>query len=151
MRTKTLRILFSTALLGSVTACTTYIDARGNQPDPERLAEVQAGKTNRDDVTALLGTPSNTAMFDDETWYYISSKFKRTAFFDPVEIEREVVVISFDKRGMVKDVRQLSMKDGKEVTPVARETPTAGRDLSVMEQLLGNVGRFNKSKDTTGK
>jgi len=32
--------------------------------------------------------------------------------------------------------------DKKEVDLVARVTPTAGNELSIIQQLFGNVGRF---------
>jgi hypothetical protein len=37
------------------------------------------------------------------------------------------------------------LEDGKEVTPVARATPAPGRELSFLEQLIGNLGKFNGS------
>jgi hypothetical protein len=33
--------------------------------------------------------------------------------------------------------------DGKEVVPVARVTPAPGRELTFLEQLIGNLGKFN--------
>ena len=33
-----------------------------------------------------------------------------------------------------------------DVPHVRRKTPTSGNDITVMEQLIGNVGRFNKGK-----
>jgi hypothetical protein len=35
------------------------------------------------------------------------------------------------------------MKDGKRVDIVARETPTRGRELTVLGQMFSNLGRFN--------
>jgi hypothetical protein len=35
------------------------------------------------------------------------------------------------------------LEDGKEITPVARATPAPGRELSFLEQLIGNLGKFN--------
>jgi outer membrane protein assembly factor BamE (lipoprotein component of BamABCDE complex) len=136
------------ALVGAATACENVVDQRGNMPSPERLAEVKPGRFTKSDITALLGTPASTSVFGDDRWYYISSKVETVAFFKPEELERQVVVIDFDRTGTVTDVRQLTLKDGKDVSMVARETPTAGRDLTVLEQLLGNIGKFNsKAKD----
>lgn len=148
MHSKSVRFLLVMALLGAATACEPVVDLRGNLPAPERLAEVKPGHFTKDDVTALLGTPASTSVFGDDRWYYISSKIETVAFFKPEELEREVVVIDFDHTGTVTDIRKLTLQDGQDVTMVARETPSAGRDLSVLEQLLGNVGKFNsKGKD----
>ncbi len=147
MRSTFRRLILATSILGLASACTPTIDVRGNVPAPERLAEVKAGKVTRSDVQALLGTPSSTSTFGDENWYYISSKVQTYAFYKPEELERQVVAISFDQRGVVKDVQTLTLKDGKVVSMESRETPTAGRDMSILEQLVGNVGKFNKGGD----
>lgn len=136
-----------TALLGSA-ACTPTVDLRGNLPQPEDLAKIQAGKTTRDEVQALLGTPSTIANYGGESWQYISARTETVAFFKPELKDRKVVSVTFDNSGLVKDVTTLGMQDGVAVQPVARETPTVGKDLSILEQFVGNVGKF--SKDPVG-
>ena len=34
------------------------------------------------------------------------------------------------------------MSDGQDITPVGRETPTEGTELTLMQQLFGNLGRL---------
>lgn len=150
MRSFTSTLLLSAALMGLVSGCTPTVDVRGNVPPPERLAEVKPGKMTKNDVMALLGTPSNTSTFGDDTWYYISSTFESWAFETPTETERQVVKIDFDPAGRVTNIRTLGLKDGKEIDLVTRETPSPGRDLTILEQFLGNVGRFNKSGKGSG-
>jgi outer membrane protein assembly factor BamE (lipoprotein component of BamABCDE complex) len=151
MHSKSFSILWAIALLGATTACEPVVDLRGNMPAPERLSEVKPGVFKKSDVAALLGTPASTSVFGDERWYYISSKIETVAFFKPEELERQVVVIDFDRAGTVSEIHKLELKDGKEVAMEARETPTAGRDMSIIEQLLGNIGKFNsKAKDDAG-
>lgn len=125
-------------------ACTPMVDTRGNLPDDDKLALIKPGRQNREDISSMLGTPSNTSSFGDETWYYISSRTETFAFFAPEEVDRKVVAIEFDPRGIVRQVKTYGLQDGKQVEMVDRETPTAGKELSVLEQLLGNVGRFSK-------
>lgn len=130
------------ALTGA--ACTPTIDQRGNLPEADLLAQIQPGKSTRDDVMAVLGTPSATMTYGGETWHYISAKTETTAFFEPVVLERKVVSVVFDDQGVVRDVVNKGMEDGKDVQSVDRITPTAGKEMSILEQLLGNVGRFSK-------
>jgi len=151
MRLISIRLFAAAALLGAVAGCTPTIDIRGNVPPPDRLDEIKVGKMGKSDVMALIGTPSNTTTFGDDTWYYIASKIKTYAFYSPEELERQVVVVDFEKTGMVKNVQTLTLKDGKVVNLVSRETPAPGRDLTVIEQLLGNVGRFSKQSAGPGK
>jgi outer membrane protein assembly factor BamE (lipoprotein component of BamABCDE complex) len=152
MRSASSLLLLGSLLLAS--ACSPIVDVRGNLPNEEQLALIKPGDVSKDDVIAMLGTPSSVAAFDDETWYYISSKTEQLAFLKPKETDRKVVAISFDSNGQVKEVRQLGMQDGKLIKPVERTTPTAGNEMTFLEQLFGNVGRFSdktKSSGTPGK
>ena len=132
------------AVLGGIllAGCTKDIDARGNLPTPEGLAQLQVGQQTRQDVQNLLGTPATTSVFDDETWYYISSHTTQYSFYKNRELDRTIYVLNFDQHGILKDMHKLDMRDGKPVQAVARETPTKGREYSILEQLIGNIGRF---------
>ena len=138
------RTLIAATLLAASAACTPIVEVRGNQPPPEQLAQVKIGTSTRDDVQALLGTPSNITPFGEESWHYISAITEREAFFEPVFKERKVITVVFDRAGTVRAIDNRSMEDGKDVVPVGRETPTAGKELNVLQQLMGNVGRFSK-------
>ena len=39
--------------------------------------------------------------------------------------------------------------DSRPVDPTARETPSAGKELGFMEQLIGNLGKFNANSAAT--
>lgn len=136
-------MLVVVGLAVALSACASRITTRGNLPDPDRLAEIQLGQHSRDQVAEILGTPSSTAVFDQETWYYVSERTATFAFFEPRVTRRKVVVLRFDEKGVVSDISTLGLKDGRLVKPVERETPTVGNELTFMDQLLGNLGRFN--------
>jgi len=144
MQFLSLRSLLVVLLALTAGGCVSNIDLLGNQPLPENLAQIQPGRVTKSDVVALIGSPASVTPFGDEKWYYISSKVETIAFFKPEELERQVLELTFDKKGMVVSMRQLQLADGRVVDMVSRETPTAGKDLSFIEQLLGNVGKFNK-------
>ncbi|HVM82085.1 MAG TPA: outer membrane protein assembly factor BamE, partial [Stellaceae bacterium] len=76
-------------------------------------------------------------------WYYISQHTEELAFFKPEVTEQEVVVITFDKDNVVSNVQRMRDKGRDDLQPVARTTPAPGKELSFMEQLLGNFGRVN--------
>ena len=52
------------------------------------------------------------------------------------------MALSFDDRGVLQSVKQMSEKDSKPVEIVSRATPSPGSEATFMQQLLGNVGRF---------
>jgi outer membrane protein assembly factor BamE (lipoprotein component of BamABCDE complex) len=127
-------------------SCAPAVDQRGNLPNPDKIAEIHAGSTTKDEVAKILGTPSSVSVFNnDKSWYYISRRTAQTAFFDPDVVDQQVYVVSFDDQAVVKAVDHKVLQDGKEITPVARATPAPGRELSFLEQLIGNLGKFNGS------
>jgi outer membrane protein assembly factor BamE (lipoprotein component of BamABCDE complex) len=134
----------------TLAGCAKDIDLRGNQPTNESLTQLAIGEQTRQDIQGLLGTPATTAVFDDETWYYVSSHTTMYAFYKTTEFDRTIYALSFDSRGILKDVRKFDMKDGHVVQIAKRETPTKGREYSVLEQLLGNIGRFSAPKRAPG-
>ncbi len=119
---------------------------RGAVLDEERIQQVETGKMTEQQVYQLLGSPSTTATFPQRSrvWYYISRETETTAFLAPKLLDQRVVAIEFDEGGRVKDLRRYSMADGKDIELVDRETPSRGRELGLLEQLFGNIGRFTE-------
>ena len=125
-----------------VSGCSADINIRGNSVDKQQLAKIRPGVENRAAVRNLLGSPTNVSTFSNETWYYISQKDRTVAFSKPRPLSRSIVAISFDKRDRVAGVKQYTLANARKIDPVGRETPTPGREFGIMEQLLGNLGRF---------
>ena len=145
MNAKTLRIPLLGALLTLAVACAPNLETRGYVPQDEDIATVKPGETTKNEVAALLGSPSSIATFSEQsdTWYYISQNVEQFAFFSEEVKGQEVVEIKFDENGVVSNVKQYGMDDREEIEVVERTTPTRGRELGLFEQLFGNLGRFN--------
>ena len=139
------RIPLLASLAIVIAACAPTVDQRGNLPEPEKIAEIHPGTTTREQVAKILGTPSSTGIFDDKNWYYISRKTEQVAFFDPDVMDQQVFIVNFDDKGVVKGVGHKDLKDGREIEPAPGATPAPGRELTFLEQVLGNLGRFNSS------
>jgi outer membrane protein assembly factor BamE (lipoprotein component of BamABCDE complex) len=138
-----LAVVLAAILIVPLAACSPTISARGNLPTADQLSQIKPGVSDKASVTQLLGSPSTIASFDDTTWYYISEKSEEIAFFKPEIRDPEVVTVVFDKDGIVKDVQKRSSKTPHDIEPVARTTPAPGKELSFIEQLIGNFGKFN--------
>jgi len=131
-------------------ACTPTQDTRGAMPDPSVVAELIPGATTRDKVIEVLGSPSATATFEKETWYYIGKKTETLAFFTPKVVEQRVVALHFDASGVLQEVETFDGTTARDVNLVDRETPTKGKELTIIQQMLGNVGRFNTNPESGG-
>ncbi len=130
--------LLGAALL-FIAACTPVVNQRGYLPDPQVVQSITVGKDTKTSVSDRLGNPSTSATFSNDVWYYISSREEQLAFFEPVVQSRDVLAIEFDKQGQVADVRHYSLKDGRIVAFATRETPTKGRELTIIQQLFNAV------------
>ncbi len=114
---------------------------RGNLVEDEQLQQIVAGVSSRGDVLALLGSPSATGTFDDSEWFYIGGVTRqRPGRLLGIE-EQRVVILRFDQRGTLREIRRLGMEDGREVAAVSRTTPSPGTERSFLQQLFGNIGR----------
>jgi len=137
--------VLTAALLLLLNACAPRDDFRGSSIDEDKLKQIVVGQTTEPQVATLLGSPSTSSTFPDwgTTYYYISSETEAVAFLAPEVIDQQVVAISFDKASdKVKEIKRYGLKDGRQVAFVERETPTRGKELTVLEQLFGNFGRF---------
>jgi outer membrane protein assembly factor BamE (lipoprotein component of BamABCDE complex) len=129
------------SLLGAA-ACAPINSYHGFQAIESDPKDVKVGTDTKSTVRGRLGTPSATSTFDANTWYYVNSVSSRVAFRRPATVSRSITAITFNKDSeMVESVNNYTLKDGKVVAYNGRETPTRGREMTVLEQLLGTVGR----------
>lgn len=134
-------LVCATALL--LASCSPRVNIRGNLPDPDLIADIEVGHINKRQVADLIGTPSSIAPFESDTWYYVSERTETVAFFQPDVVERKVLVIRFDQKGVARELQTLGLADARKIAMVERETPTAGKELTILKQIFGNIGRFN--------
>jgi outer membrane protein assembly factor BamE (lipoprotein component of BamABCDE complex) len=130
------------AAAAATTACSPVQTYNGFVPDRnnQEIPEPQVGVDTRDTVMQRFGSPSTTAVFDQTAWYYVSSVQQRIAFYTPRITERRVMVVRFNG-DTVSSVEKFGLERGRIVAYNDEITPTRGRELGLLEQLLGNVGQ----------
>jgi len=62
---------------------------------------------------------------------------------EPEVIDRRVLAIEFDQADRVAAVRQFGLEDGRVINLATNTTPTHGRELTIVQQVLGNFGRLS--------
>ena len=131
-------------IVAGVAGCAQKTTTRGNLPTEAKLSQVTVGVHKKNDVRTLLGAPSTIGTFEDSVWYYIGRHTTQFAFFREKIVEQKVIVVFFDDQGLVEQIEVFDKDDLREISLIERKTPTAGHSLGFFEQILGNIGRFNK-------
>lgn len=151
-----LALLLTLCAAGTLGACSApaFIgfppQTRGNKVDPELLAQLVPGTSSRADVTALIGTPTTKATFDDNTWIYIG-EVTRPLIGGTLKVhDQEVVEMHFDEKGVLRSMERKGSADSLPVSIASGATASPGNNASILQQLLGNVGRFNPGGASPG-
>ena len=107
--------------------------------DEEALDLVPVG-SSREQVLLALGTPSTTATFDNEVFYYISQTRVRSVAFQNLRVkDQKVLAVYFGEDGRVTNIAHYGLQDGKVFDFISRTTPTGGKDQSFIGQLITGV------------
>lgn len=118
-------------------------DAHGYVPEEALLAEVRVGRDTKETVARLLGRPGTQGIIDDRGWYYVKSDYERFLWREPVEVDREVVAVSFNETGVVENVERFGLEEGRVVALNRRVTTSNTRGIGFLRQLFSNIGTFD--------
>lgn len=136
-------LVLATMLGAGLSGCAPVVETHGYAPDESRLADITVGQDTRASVQQKIGRPSTSGVFDDTGWYYVSTTVERYTYHAPEVTDRRVVAVEFDENDQVTALNVYGLEDGRVIDLQTRTTPTYGRKLTILQQLLGNLGRFN--------
>lgn len=148
---RTVPLALAGALLAPflVAGCDNIVDQRGFAATPGSVEKIEIGAQSREDIVRLVGSPSAVATFNPNVWYYISQKQESYAFLKPKITEQNVMQLTFNDTGRLQAIKKYDLQDSENITMVSRITPTVGKELTVLEQIMGNVGRFSAPNGAT--
>jgi outer membrane protein assembly factor BamE (lipoprotein component of BamABCDE complex) len=136
---RNLLILAFVAMLG-LTACAPVYRNHGYIPPDEQLAQVMVGQTRMDELEGLIGRPTAQGLLTGSGWYYVGSRWSHYGAREPQEVKREVLAVSFDANGVVSNIERFGKEQGRVVTLSRRVTEGGITEISLVGQLLGNLG-----------
>lgn len=137
-----LRLALAALCCLAAAACATVVRNHGYVPDETELAQVQVGVDTRESVAEKIGRPSAQGLLNDVGWFYVQSRFEHVGPREPKEVERQVVAITFDSRGVVDDIGRYGLEDGRVVAISRRVTESNIKGIGFIRQLLANFGRI---------
>lgn len=136
------RLLILSMSVLAMAACTPTAATRGNFVDPDDLAQLKVGASNKSTVRNVLGSPTTTAPMNDNVWYYIGSKTERFGWRREKPVESRTLTLTFNEEGILETLTPED-NQGKDIAMVKDITPTHGTEMTVFQQFFGNLGKFN--------
>ena len=117
----------------------------GDLPAKKRLESIKKGDS-KEKVLRVLGTPSYTSNKNEGTkdlMIYAQTHKSSRLFLNPEPTEQDVYLFVFDEKEILIEKKHLTLDDANKVAYESKITPVEGKNLSVLEQLAENFGRYN--------
>ncbi len=140
---KTLLLSILSCILG-VNACAPMRDTHGNFLKTHDIQSVKIGVDTRVEIVQKLGSPTTIAPFDDKKWYYLGQKTLKKGIFDAKVEQERIVLVQFDEDGVASSIREID-QERIDIPLNEDKTHTGGNEIGAIQQLLGNLGRFNRA------
>ena len=138
-----MRRVVMVASLGVAVACTPITRNHGFIPLPEDLEQLTIGVDTRESVISLVGPATSGGVVGDNALYYVASKFENFGPFEPREVDRQVVAVSFSNAGTLANIERFTLQDGRIVVLSRRVTDDGIDDVTVLSQLFESFGRID--------
>ncbi len=123
--------------------CSRLEDRIGYIPDESALSSVVVGRDTRDTVPVIIGRPSTQGVVNKDGWYYVRSDYERFLWREPIEVDRQVVAVTFDDTGVVSNIERFGLEEGRVIVLNRRVTESTIDDISILRQIFANVGTFD--------
>ena len=107
-----------------------------------RSAKILIGKTNKNDTIQIIGHPHTKSIDKSDDWIYIERVLTKGSFHklgQNVLKDNNVLVLTFDKFGVVKEKRFLSKKDIKKLAFSKNITENNLSKKSFVEKFLNSI------------
>ena len=113
-----------------------------------RSEKISLNKSNKNDVIKVLGNPHTKSIDDENLWFYFDRKIasgKLVNFGDMKLLENNVLILNFDKYGIVikkeffskEDMKKIKYSEMKTENPVSKQSFVSSFLQSVKQKMYG--------------
>ncbi len=109
-------------------------------------------KSNKNDITNILGNPSTTSKFDNDVWIYIERKQTQSKLsnFGKMKIfKNDVLVLEIDKYGLLKKKNLYNLEDMENIKISDISTKSGINKSSFIYSFMSSMRQ--KLNDPLGK
>lgn len=143
---RALRFGLAALVLLGLTACAATYRNSGFVPTESELSGLQVGVDDRTAVEETVGLPATQGVVSEDVWYYVGSRWESYAYRERREVERQIVAISFNDGGTIRNIERFTLADGEVIALNRRVTDSNIEGVSFLRQIFANFG--NISADT---
>jgi len=107
-----------------------------------RSKKLIVNKSNKNDVLALIGQPHSISIGNDSEWFYIERILTKGEFHklgQNILKENNVLVLNFDKYGILQYKKMLNKNDMKKVKFSEKNTKNELAQKSFLEKFLTSL------------
>ncbi|MDG2097373.1 MAG: outer membrane protein assembly factor BamE [Paracoccaceae bacterium] len=140
---KTLLIMLSLLLIG---ACSPTFKNHGYVPSRAELNQLKVGKSSKENVKNLFGSPSSIGLVQDDRWFYLYTRIKNFMYRSPEIVERQLVVVTFTSNGLLENIERFELQDQEVVVLSRRITESGIKGMSLIQQLLNSAGNYDPAQ-----
>tara|TARA_A100001234_G_scaffold183157_1_gene166321 strand:+ start:139 stop:474 length:336 start_codon:yes stop_codon:yes gene_type:complete len=95
------------------------------------------GKDNKESVSKKIGLPATAGL--EGSFYYVRSTFNAPGFRSAQLIDRTVVLLSFDKRNLLRNIETFSVDKKTVVRLDYRVTETGLENKNILQQIIVSI------------
>jgi len=100
------------------------------------------GKTNKNDVIKLIGNPHTISIKDNDKWIYFERTISKGKFIklgQNILTQNNILVLEFNKYGVLKDKKIYDKGDMKKIKYTKNETENTVGQKSFVSKFLSSV------------
>ena len=112
----------------------------GYLPPEELINALQIGKETKKEIVAKLGAPATGLALKDNTFYYVRTRIHNRGYLGPKENSREVLALSFDKSGVLRNVERFGLEKGQLIVLEHKITEGVRSNQNIVRQIFSSIG-----------
>jgi outer membrane protein assembly factor BamE (lipoprotein component of BamABCDE complex) len=140
-------IILSTGLI----SCGKKIERVGYFLSDDKLNTIKVNETSEDNLLTVLGEPTAKSNFGPKIYYYMERQYEQIGFFTPRLTQQKIVAIEFNQRNYVKKITTYNKDDANLLKYDSNQVIIQGNKIGVLEQFVGNIGKFNSKAEMAKK
>ncbi len=109
----------------------------------DKLQKIKINHTTEQDILNILGEPTTKSIYGPKIYFYMERQYEQFGFFKPQLEEQRIIALEFDFMNIVKRVSIFNKNDAKKSEYESSGITIRGNKMSILEQLVRNIGQFN--------